>query len=65
VADTEAEALEAARSGVLRRDFEDYIWPLLARDDRLGLCKLDPQMANADVTVEYMIENVWIVGAPG
>ena len=30
----------------------------------LSLAKIDPDMADEDCTVEYMMENVWIVGSP-
>ena len=48
----------------MRRDWENYFWPLLHRDDMLKLTKTDPDMTDEECTVEYMIDNVWIVGSP-
>lgn len=64
VADTTPEARKEAREGVLKRDWENYFYPLLARDDLLSLAKVDPDMADEAVTVDYLMENVWIVGSP-
>lgn len=64
VARTTAEALREARTGVLARDWNDYFYPLLKRDDMLKMCKVDTAMPDREVTVDYMIENVWIVGDP-
>ena len=64
VADTTQEARAEALNGVMRRDWENYFWPLLHRDDMLKLTKTDPDMTDEDCTVEYMMDNVWIVGSP-
>jgi alkanesulfonate monooxygenase SsuD/methylene tetrahydromethanopterin reductase-like flavin-dependent oxidoreductase (luciferase family) len=61
---TAAEAKKEARTGVLARDWNQYFYPLLKRDDMLKMCKVDPDIPDKDVTVDYMIENVWIVGSP-
>ena len=55
---------DEVRNGVMRRDWEEYFWPLLQRDGLLKLAKIDPDMPDEDCTVEYMMENVWIVGSP-
>ena len=64
VADTTEAARDEVRNGVMRRDWEEYFWPLLQRDGLLSLAKIDPDMADEDCTVEYMMDNVWIVGSP-
>ena len=64
IADTTEAARDEVRNGVMRRDWEEYFWPLLQRDGLLSLAKIDPDMADEDCTVEYMMENVWIVGSP-
>ena len=64
VADTTAEARRQALSGPLARDWEGYFLPLLRKTKRLGLPKVDPEMPDADVTVEYLLDHVWIVGDP-
>jgi alkanesulfonate monooxygenase SsuD/methylene tetrahydromethanopterin reductase-like flavin-dependent oxidoreductase (luciferase family) len=64
VADTTTEARQEALHGVLTRDFEQYFLRLLRRMNMLNLLKLDPNMPDADVTPEYLVDNVWIVGSP-
>ena len=63
VAESGAEARKLAREGVLARDFEDYFFKLLPKVGMLGLMKNDPDMADSDVTVDYLIDNVFIVGS--
>ena len=62
--DTTEKAREAALTGVLRRDSEEYFHPLLSKFELLSLMKTDPDMADSDVTTEYLVDNVWIVGSP-
>jgi alkanesulfonate monooxygenase SsuD/methylene tetrahydromethanopterin reductase-like flavin-dependent oxidoreductase (luciferase family) len=64
VADTTAEARKEALHGVLARDFTQYFYRLLGKMNMLGLLKVDPQMPDSDLTLEYMVDNVWIVGSP-
>jgi alkanesulfonate monooxygenase SsuD/methylene tetrahydromethanopterin reductase-like flavin-dependent oxidoreductase (luciferase family) len=64
VADTTEEARKDALTGVLRRDFDLYFQRLLSSTGQLGLMKDDPDMADSDVTPEYLVDNVWIVGSP-
>jgi alkanesulfonate monooxygenase SsuD/methylene tetrahydromethanopterin reductase-like flavin-dependent oxidoreductase (luciferase family) len=64
VADTTEQARKEALEGVLRRDFEDYWFHLLSRGDGLQHMKLDPDMADSDLTIEYLMDNMWIVGSP-
>ena len=64
VADTTKEARQQALQGNLGRDFQDYFLRLLPKCKMLDLMKTDPEMADADVTLEYLIDNVWIVGSP-
>ncbi|MDQ3809120.1 MAG: LLM class flavin-dependent oxidoreductase [Chloroflexota bacterium] len=64
VAETSAEARRGAIEGVLGRDWTEYFIPLLTSQDRLRLVKTDPAMSDADVTIEYLCDNIWIVGDP-
>ena len=64
VAETYEEAKQEALNGVLRRDFEQYFYKLLTKTHQLGLYKNDPDMTDSEVTVEYVMENVWIIGDP-
>jgi alkanesulfonate monooxygenase SsuD/methylene tetrahydromethanopterin reductase-like flavin-dependent oxidoreductase (luciferase family) len=64
VAETDARARREALSGPLARDWDGYFLPLLRKTKRLGLPKVDAAMADADVTVEYLCDHIWIVGDP-
>jgi alkanesulfonate monooxygenase SsuD/methylene tetrahydromethanopterin reductase-like flavin-dependent oxidoreductase (luciferase family) len=64
VADSSKEARRQAIAGVLGRDWREYFIPLLSSGDRLSLCKTDPAMSDADVTLDYLCDNIWIVGDP-
>lgn len=63
IADTTEEAREEALKGVLARDFGQYFIPLLSRIKHLSMCKVDPETPDSEITVQYMLDNVWIVGS--
>ena len=63
VAETTAQAREEVREGVLARDFEQYIVPLLVDTGLTSLLKTDPDMPDSNLTAEYFMDNVWIVGS--
>ncbi len=63
VAESGAEARKLAREGILARDFKDYFFKLLPKVGMLGLLKNDPDMSDAEVTIDYLIDNVFIVGS--
>jgi alkanesulfonate monooxygenase SsuD/methylene tetrahydromethanopterin reductase-like flavin-dependent oxidoreductase (luciferase family) len=62
IGETTAEARRQALAGPLARDWNGYFLPLLRKTKRMGLPKVDPNMPDADVTVEYLLDNIWIVG---
>jgi len=64
VAETGAEARRLALSGPLARDWTGYFLPLLRKVRHLDLTKIDPAMADAAVTVEYLLDHIWVVGDP-
>ena len=64
VGETTAQAREDALNGNLGRDFREYFLKLLKRDGRLDLMKNDPNMPDSEVTLDYLLDNVWIVGDP-
>ena len=64
VADTYEEAKQEALNGVLRRDFDNYFYKLLNRMNQLSLYKNNPSMDDSEITIEYVMENVWIIGDP-
>jgi alkanesulfonate monooxygenase SsuD/methylene tetrahydromethanopterin reductase-like flavin-dependent oxidoreductase (luciferase family) len=64
VADTDAQAREQALKGPLGRDYRDYFLPLLRKMRGLEILKTDPAMPDAEVTLDYLLDDIWIVGAP-
>ena len=64
VADSTAEARKQALNGTLARDMEGYFLRLLPRSKMLGLLKIDPNMPDSDVTVEYLVDNIFLIGSP-
>jgi alkanesulfonate monooxygenase SsuD/methylene tetrahydromethanopterin reductase-like flavin-dependent oxidoreductase (luciferase family) len=62
IADTNEEARRLALDGVLARDWRDYFIPLLTKEKLLKALKVDPQMPDDAVTVDYLCDNIWIVG---
>jgi alkanesulfonate monooxygenase SsuD/methylene tetrahydromethanopterin reductase-like flavin-dependent oxidoreductase (luciferase family) len=64
VADTTREARRQVLEGVVGRDFRGYLLKLLTRCKMLNLMKNRPDMPDADVTMEYLVDNVFIVGSP-
>lgn len=64
VADTTAEARRQVLEGTMGRDFRRYLLVLLAKCKMLNLLKVNPEMPDADVTLEYLVDNVFVVGSP-
>src|SRR5881396_3160493 len=64
VADTNARARREALEGPLARDYRDYFLRLLGKMRGLEILKVDPAMPDADVTLSYLLDNIWIVGDP-
>ena len=54
---------DSIEEGTLARDFERYFLPMLAHDGRLGIFKTDPDMPDSDVRIDYLMDNVFIVGS--
>mgnify|MGYP001491477161 FL=1 len=64
VADTSQEARKEALKGTLARDYRDYFLKLLPRVKMLDLVKVNPDMPDSEITLEYLLDNIWIVGDP-
>jgi alkanesulfonate monooxygenase SsuD/methylene tetrahydromethanopterin reductase-like flavin-dependent oxidoreductase (luciferase family) len=64
VADTDAKARREAINGTLGRDYRDYFLPLIGSMRGLEMLKIDPAMPDADVTLDYLCDNIWVVGSP-
>lgn len=64
VAETNEQARREALEGAVGRDFREYFVPLLTLGRGLGGLKIDPSMPDDQITAEYMVDNVFIVGDP-
>ena len=64
VADTTEEARKQAREGTIGRDFEGYWLKLGAYTNHLDRLKIDQNMPDSDVTLEYLMDNIMILGSP-
>jgi alkanesulfonate monooxygenase SsuD/methylene tetrahydromethanopterin reductase-like flavin-dependent oxidoreductase (luciferase family) len=65
VADTTEEARRDVLEGTLTRDFTDYFFKMVPKiRGNLDIFKTDKSMSDVQVTPEYMMDNLWIVGSP-
>ena len=64
ISDTTARARREALNGVLARDFDQYFLRSLPMSRMLDIMKVDVNMPDSDVTPEYLVDNVFIVGSP-
>ena len=64
VADTTKKARKEAMEGTIARDYKDYWFNLLDWSNSLDRFKLDVNMPDSDLTLDYLMDNVWIVGSP-
>jgi alkanesulfonate monooxygenase SsuD/methylene tetrahydromethanopterin reductase-like flavin-dependent oxidoreductase (luciferase family) len=64
VADTTAEARRQALAGPMARDWTGYFFPLIRKSRGLEILKVDPAIPDAEVTLEYLADHLWIVGDP-
>lgn len=65
VAETTEQARKDVAEGTLARDFTDYFFKMVPKiRGNLNIFKDDKSMSDAQVTVDYMMDNLWIVGSP-
>jgi alkanesulfonate monooxygenase SsuD/methylene tetrahydromethanopterin reductase-like flavin-dependent oxidoreductase (luciferase family) len=64
VADTDARARREALDGPLARDYREYFLKLLPKLRGFDMLKVDPAMTDAQVTLDYLCDKIWIVGSP-
>jgi alkanesulfonate monooxygenase SsuD/methylene tetrahydromethanopterin reductase-like flavin-dependent oxidoreductase (luciferase family) len=64
VADTDDQALREARAGSMARALREYFMPLVTSVGGLGVWKIDDDMPDSDITLDYLLEKFWIVGSP-
>ncbi|MFN8526970.1 MAG: LLM class flavin-dependent oxidoreductase [Chloroflexota bacterium] len=64
VAPTDAQARQEAISGAMGRDFKDYFIPLMAMGRGLNAMKVNPELPDSSITLDYLCDNIWVVGSP-
>ena len=66
IAETDEEAISATRNGMLFRTWNEYLYPLFNYGPYplVAGMKHDNSVLTEDVTVEYMLEHLWLVGSP-
>jgi alkanesulfonate monooxygenase SsuD/methylene tetrahydromethanopterin reductase-like flavin-dependent oxidoreductase (luciferase family) len=62
VAETSERARREVLDGPIGRDWSDYFLPLLRKAKLMIAPKVDPSMPDEAVTLEYLCDNIWIVG---
>ena len=66
ISDTDGQAREEALNGMLGRAFREYLLPLFnyGPEPLVRGMKQDQSIPDEAVTVEYLVDNVWLVGSP-
>jgi alkanesulfonate monooxygenase SsuD/methylene tetrahydromethanopterin reductase-like flavin-dependent oxidoreductase (luciferase family) len=64
VAETDAEAKQWVRSSHWAGMWLEQNLPLLKAFEWLPFVKHDPAVADDDVDIDYLIDNLWLVGSP-
>ena len=64
VAPSDAEARELAINGIMGRCWREFLLPIYLGLGLGPLIKLDPSMPDEAVNVEYVADNLWLVGSP-
>ncbi|MBM3944364.1 MAG: LLM class flavin-dependent oxidoreductase [SAR202 cluster bacterium] len=64
--DTDEKAVKTARNGMLWRAWEEYLYPVWSSGPQpiVPSMKHDAGVRDEDVTLDYIAENVWLVGSP-
>ena len=64
VAETDAEAWDKVVNGAIGAHYRSFWLPVLKHIGMLSACKHHPDVADSDVTVEYIAEHCMAVGSP-
>ncbi len=64
VADTDQEAWDRVLNGMVGDQYRNFWLPVLKRIGMLDSCKHDANVADSDVTVEYMMKHNMCIGSP-
>ena len=64
IGDTTKEARKEAIEGSIGVAYEEYFLRILSKiPGRIQQLKIDPEMPDRDVTLEYLADNIWLVGS--
>ena len=64
IADTDEEAWDLAVNGAIGEHYRKFWLPMLNHVGLIGAAKHDPDVADSDVTVEYVAKHGFFVGSP-
>ena len=65
IAESAEEARKDVMGGTLARDFTEYFFKMVPKiRGNLDIFKTEKSMSDSEVTIEYMMDNLWIVGSP-
>lgn len=64
VAETTEQARQQARAGAQAQVFERYFLPLLTYAKQIFLFKPDKNMPDEAITIDWLMDNTWLVGSP-
>ena len=64
VADTDEEARDQAVNGMTGRVWGDYLLRLFREFDLLSVFKKDPEVPDDAINVDYLADNMWLIGSP-
>jgi alkanesulfonate monooxygenase SsuD/methylene tetrahydromethanopterin reductase-like flavin-dependent oxidoreductase (luciferase family) len=64
VAETDEQARREAKEGIMGRAFTEYFSPLFNNFKILNLLKQDESMPDEAVTLDYVLDHLWMVGSP-
>jgi alkanesulfonate monooxygenase SsuD/methylene tetrahydromethanopterin reductase-like flavin-dependent oxidoreductase (luciferase family) len=64
VAETDKEARDKAVNGMIGRAYREYLLPLFAAFNFTPFYKHHPDVPDADIRPEYLVDHGWLVGSP-
>ena len=64
MADTDEEARDQAVNGMTGRVWGDYLLRLFREFDLLSVFKKDPEVPDDAINVDYLADNMWLIGSP-
>ncbi len=64
IAETTEQARREAKAGAQAAVYHDYFLPLLRAVKQIYLFKPDPSIPDEAITIDWLLDNLWIVGSP-